>query len=253
VNPVLLEARDVVKRFGGIIATNHVSLDVRASEIHALIGPNGAGKSTLISVLFGELKPDSGSLRWLGDDMTHWSDWQRAQSGLARSFQTTNILPNFTARGNVALAIRGRERKCFAMASIADLDVGVALEADEYLTQVGLGAASERLAGALSYGEQRHLEIAMALALKPQLVLLDEPMAGVGSGESQELTALIASLRDENGIAVLLVEHDMEAVSRLADRVTVLVAGAVLCAGSVREVRADPAVRAAYLGESSPL
>jgi branched-chain amino acid transport system ATP-binding protein len=243
----LLETRDLVKRFGGIAATDHLSLDVQPGELHALIGPNGAGKTTLISQLSGILKPTSGQIRFEGRDITAWPPWDRALGGLARSFQITSLCPTFTALQNVMLAVQARAGHSFRFWKNADTDAALTEPAHAALEAVGLGDRADIKAGIMSHGEHRQLELAMALAMAPKLLLLDEPMAGLDRSASEAMTRLILELKAR--YTILLVEHDMDAVFALADRVTVLVYGRAIATGDVAAIRADPAVRTAYLGE----
>jgi branched-chain amino acid transport system ATP-binding protein len=243
----LLRVEALRKRFGGLVATDDLSLDIRHGEIHAIIGPNGAGKTTLIGQLAGELRPDSGSIMLDGVDITHMPPAQRVRRGLARSFQITSILADSTAADNVALAVQAARGHGFQLWRNARRDPGLRLPATALLAAVGLAERAGTRAGDLAHGEQRQLEIAMVLALKPRLLLLDEPMAGMGSEESQRILALIRSL--QGTVAILLVEHDMDTVFALADRITVLVGGRAIVTGSAEEIQAHPEVRAAYLGE----
>ena len=227
----LLEVRGLRKRFGGLVVSAGVDLDVQAQEIHALIGPNGAGKTTLVAQLAGELRSDAGSIRFDGHDITHLSMHARARRGLVRSFQVTRLFRSFTVAEHLAFA---------ASASGA-------APAPDLLARAGLQGRGEARVEHLSHAEQRALEVAVALACRPRLLLLDEPMAGLGAEESLAMGERIAALRGT--CAVLLIEHDVEAVFRLADRVSVLVGGAILASGPPAQVRSNPAVVAAYLGE----
>ena len=248
IRPVL-QIEGLKKSFGALNVTNAVSLSVQAGEIHALIGPNGAGKTTLIHQIAGLLKPDAGHILFDGRDITAASMPQRARSGLARTFQITSIVPSLTALANVALAVQAGADKPLGFWTPVDSDDSLNSPAQALLETVGLGARAGVVAGQLSHGEKRALEIAMALALKPRVILLDEPMAGMGHEESARLTDLLKSLKGT--YAMLLVEHDMEAVFSLADCVSVLVDGHVLATGSADKVRNDPQVRAAYLGDEA--
>jgi branched-chain amino acid transport system ATP-binding protein len=243
----LLETRALVKRFGGLLATDHVSLTVGRGELHAVIGPNGAGKTTLISQLAGELLSDSGSVRFDGAEVGGLAVDQRAGRGLIRSFQITNIFGALTALDNVALAVQARAGHSFRFWRSARRDKSLRESAAACLRQVGLDGKGALLASQLAYGDKRVLEIAMALATQPRLLLLDEPMAGMGPEDSARMVRLLGGLKGTVGI--LLVEHDMEAVFALADRITVLVYGRTIASGSPAEIRASPEVRAAYLGE----
>jgi branched-chain amino acid transport system ATP-binding protein len=243
----LLETRDLVKRFGGVTATDHLSLAVLPGGLHALIGPNGAGKTTLIAQLSGIARPTAGTIRFEGRDITRLPPWDRALMGLARSFQVTSICRTFTALENVMLAVQARSGHSFRFWKNAASDGALAGPAKAALDEVGLGPRATVKAGVLAHGEQRQLELAMALAMSPKLLLLDEPMAGLDRAASAEMTALIARLKAR--YTILLVEHDMDAVFALADRVTVLVYGRAIATGDAAQIRADPAVQSAYLGE----
>ena len=242
----ILSVKNLNKRFAGIIATNDLSLDVMPLETHALIGPNGAGKTTLIAQLQGELAPDSGHIAFNGADITREPAHRRARLGIARSFQITSIFPGFTALANVALAAQARENHGFRFWANAASDPALVAPARAALETIGLDHRADIVAEDLSHGERRQLELAMALAMKPSLLLLDEPMAGMGRQDGQRMTRILAGLKKD--YAILIVEHDMDAVFALADRVSVLVAGAVIATGDPGAVRADPAVKAAYLG-----
>nr|WP_211108141.1 ABC transporter ATP-binding protein [Azospirillum sp. OGB3] len=237
----------MVKRFGGLAATDGLSLSVAEGELHALIGPNGAGKTTLIGQLSGELSPDSGTILFDGRDVTSLPVHKRAQRGLARSFQITSIFPSFTALDNVALAVQAHAGHSFRFWRDAARDRRLADPARAVLERVGLGARADTRADALAHGEKRQLELAMALATGPRLLLLDEPMAGMGPEDSARMVELLQELK--GGVTILLVEHDMDAVFALADRITVLVRGKDLASGTPAEIRNDPAVREAYLGD----
>jgi branched-chain amino acid transport system ATP-binding protein len=241
-----LQLEGVVKSFGALRATDDVSIAIPANECHAIIGPNGAGKTTLIGQISGELAPDAGRIRILGEDVTAWSVQRRALSGLARSFQITQLAPGFTAQDNVALAVQARQGHSFRFWRDARRDPTLRKPAREALERVGLGARADVPVDAMSHGERRQVELAVALALQPKVMLLDEPMAGMGPEESAGLLRLLDELK--GSVTILLVEHDMEAVFALADRISVLVYGRILMTGTAAEVRADPQVRAAYLG-----
>jgi branched-chain amino acid transport system ATP-binding protein len=243
----LLAVDGLMKHFGGIVATDNLSLDVAPGEIHAVIGPNGAGKTTLIAQLSGMLRSDAGAIRFDGADITRLSQPARARRGLARSFQITSVLRDFTALDNVALAIQARQGHSFRFWKSARGDESLRAPARGVLDEVGLGARAEIPAGTLAHGEQRQLEIAMALASKPRMLLLDEPMAGMGAEESERMTGYLGRLKGQ--VAMLLVEHDMDAVFALADRITVLVYGRAIATGAPDDIRANGDVRAAYLGE----
>ena len=245
----LLETRGLIKRFGGLIATDTVSIDVRPGEIHALIGPNGAGKTTLVSQLTGNLTPDTGTIHFAGRDVTRLPTHARVRLGLARSFQITSVLREFTALENVALAVQAHAGHSFRFLADARRDERLRAPAWRGLENVGLAARADTLASALSHGEQRQLEIAMALAGDPKLLLLDEPMAGMGGEESQRMIGFLRALKDKR--AMLLIEHDMDAVFQLADRITVLVYGRAIASGTPDEIRANAEVRQAYLGDDA--
>jgi branched-chain amino acid transport system ATP-binding protein len=243
----LLDITDLRKSFGALKVTDGVTLDVRAGECHAIIGPNGAGKTTLIHQIAGSLKPDSGNIRFDGQDVTRLTTPQRARLGLARSFQITSILPGYSALENVALAAQARDGSSFRFFKPAASERALNEAASAALAEVGLEARAGIKAGLLSHGEKRQLEIAIALALTPRLLLLDEPMAGAGPEETINLIATLTRLKSR--YTMVLIEHDMNAVFSLADRVSVLVAGRVIATGAPDAIRADQAVRAAYLGE----
>jgi branched-chain amino acid transport system ATP-binding protein len=245
----LLATDRLVKRYGGLLATDTVSLDVWPGEIHALIGPNGAGKTTLVGQLTGNVTPDAGAIRFDGRDITRLPTHARVRLGLARSFQITAVLGDFTAQQNVALAVQAHDGHSFRFLADASRDRRLNEPALSLLRQVGLHERAATLASALSHGEQRQLEIAMALAGDPKLLLLDEPMAGMGVEESQRLVGFLGGLKGRR--AMLLIEHDMDAVFALADRVTVLVHGRAIATGTPDEIRANPEVRQAYLGENA--
>ena len=243
----LLRIEKLVRRFGGIIATDHVTLDVPQGELHAIIGPNGAGKTTLISQLTGHLMPHSGSIHLAGRDISRLPAYRRSALGLARSFQITCLLSDFTAADNVALAAQAREGHSFRFFADARKERGLRDAAMEALTRVGLRERANVLVSRLSHGEQRELELAVALATKPQLLLLDEPMAGLGVTESARMVKLLQELRKE--VTIVLVEHDMEAVFALADRISVLVYGRVIATGTPDVIRQNDEVKRAYLGD----
>ncbi|MES5048685.1 ABC transporter ATP-binding protein [Rhizobium nepotum] len=246
VEPVL-EISNLVKNFGALRATDGVTIDLRPGEIHALIGPNGAGKSTLIHQICGTLRQDSGSIRFTGHDISNLGVAERVRIGLGRTFQVSSLAPEFSALRNVMLAVQARQGSSFrffkpVMADKALMDAAMAM-----LERVGLTARARIPSAELSHGERRQLEIAMALALGPKAFLLDEPMAGMGPEGSKSLTRFLDTLRQE--APILLVEHDMDAVFALADRISVLVYGRVIATGTVEEIRRDPTVRTAYLGD----
>ena len=245
----LLETRKLRKSFGALVATDGVDFDVREGETHAVIGPNGAGKTTFIKQISGELQPDAGEVRFSGEDITALPAPRRSRKGLARSFQITSIYREFSALDNVALAVQAQEAHSFRFWRPAREDPALTGPANRILEEIGLDKRKNILAANLSHGEQRQLEIAMALATRPRLLLLDEPMAGMGTDESQRMIALLASLKGQK--TIVLVEHDMDAVFSLADRISVLVYGRIIATGAPQEIRANPEVRAAYLGEDT--
>ncbi|MCQ9617225.1 ABC transporter ATP-binding protein [Paenalcaligenes niemegkensis] len=242
-----LSLQGLHKRFGALHATNEVSLELLKGEIHALIGPNGAGKSTLIHLVSGALKPDKGRIQLLGKDISNAPVHQRVRAGLTRSFQITSIFNQLSVRQNLLLATQGAEARYFSFFEKRDASVHLNQCALALATRCGIAHdLLDHQAGNLPHGEQRKLEFALTLAAAPSVVLLDEPMAGMGPDESKKLAALVASLRGE--LTVLLVEHDMQAVFSLADRITVLVAGKVLASGTPEQIRKNPQVQQAYLG-----
>ncbi len=243
----LLETRALTKRFGGLVATGEVSLAVTAGEIHAVIGPNGACKTTLIAQLAGELRPDAGTIHFAGGDISRLGPVRRAALGIARSFQITSVFRDFTALDNVALAVQARAGHSFRFWHAAQRDPRLREPARAVLREVGLAARADMTAAALSHGEKRALEIAMALATRPRLLLLDEPTAGMGPEESAAVVRLLAGLKGR--LAIVLVEHDMDAVFTLADRITVMVYGRVIASGAPEAIRGDAEVRRAYLGD----
>ena len=242
----LLRAECLVKHFGAVPASDELSLEVRPGEIHALIGPNGAGKTTAVAQLSGEMRPDSGTVFISGRDVTGLGADARARVGLARSFQIASLFRGFTAADNVAMAIQALQGHSFRFWRNARRDESLRDPARSVLERVGLGGRADVLAANLAHGEQRQLELAMALATDPKLLLLDEPMAGMGHDESLRMVELLAGLKGK--LAILLVEHDMDVVFSLADRITVLVNGRAIASGSPDEIRANPDVREAYLG-----
>jgi branched-chain amino acid transport system ATP-binding protein len=243
----LLQISDLTKRFGGVRASDRIALDVPAGELHAVIGPNGAGKSTLIGQLAGEISPDAGQVLFNGQDITRLPAHRRSALGLARSFQITSLFLDFTVLDNVALAVQAHAGHSFRFWRAARAEAELRGPARAALARVGLESRADVVCANLSHGEHRQLEIAMALATKPRMLLLDEPMAGIGPDESARMIALLGELKREQ--TILLIEHDMDAVFRLADRITVLVDGRVIASGRPDEVRADAQVRRAYLGE----
>ncbi|HEU4986695.1 MAG TPA: ABC transporter ATP-binding protein [Rhizobiaceae bacterium] len=243
----VLDVRNLKKAFGAVVATDDVSLDLRPGEIHALIGPNGAGKSTLIHQIAGTIKPDAGEIRFLGQDVRPLGVAQRARLGLGRTFQVSSLAHEFSALRNVMLAVQGAQGSSFRFFRPVMADASLKEPAMAALERVGLANRADIPAAELSHGERRQLEIAIALALGSKAFLLDEPMAGMGPEGSRALTGFLDGLRQE--APILLVEHDMEAVFALADRISVLVYGRIIASGSIEEIRNDPAVREAYLGE----
>ena len=243
----LLRVENLVRRFGGILATDNLSLDVAQGELHAIIGPNGAGKTTLISQLTGQLMPNSGSIHFAGQDITDLPAFRRSRLGLARSFQITSLLPDFTALDNVALAAQAHDGHSFRFWGDARKESRLRDAAHAALQRVGLDHRADAVVSELSHGEQRELELAVALATNPRLLLLDEPMAGLGTTESARMVKLLRELRKE--VTIVLVEHDMEAVFALADRITVLVYGRVIASGVPAAIRANEEVKRAYLGD----
>jgi len=246
---VLLRARDVTRRFGGLVAVDHVSLDLARGSVHAVIGTNGAGKSTLINILSGELPASSGSVALRGSDVTGWSQARRARAGIGRSYQRTTIFPNFSVFENCRLAAQARHQRPWDWWTDATACRVSGPAAHAAAHRAGLGDELDRPAGALSHGQRRQLEIAMCLATEPEVLLLDEPLAGMGAEETERMLALLSELK--TGHAIALVEHDMDAVFRIADLITVMVNGAVLASGAPQAVRADPGVQAAYLGDAA--
>jgi len=243
----LLSAKNISRHFGGLRAVDDVSLCVDRGELHAVIGTNGAGKSTLINVLCGEIAPSSGRVELLSRDVTHWSQPRRAQAGLGRSYQRTTIFPNFTVRENCRLSAQARLQKpwdWWTPAARCDASASATASA---LERAGLTSLSDQIAATLSHGAKRQLEIAMCLCTAPQILLLDEPLAGMGTEETERMLALLNDLKKSH--AVLLVEHDMDAVFRVSDRITVMVNGRVLASDTPQAIRANPEVQEAYLGE----
>ncbi|MGW9230134.1 ABC transporter ATP-binding protein [Pseudorhizobium sp. NPDC055634] len=243
----VLQLSDVVKSFGALRATDHVSLDLRPGEIHALIGPNGAGKSTLIHQICGTLRQDSGTIRLGGRDIGHLGVAERSRLGLGRTFQVSSLAPEFSALRNVMLAVQAEQGSSFRFFKPVMRDASLIDRSMAMLERVGLKDRARIPAAELSHGERRQLEIAIALALDSKAFLLDEPMAGMGPEGSKALTGFLDGLRQE--APILLVEHDMDAVFALADRISVLVYGKVIATGTVEEIRRDPTVRSAYLGD----
>jgi branched-chain amino acid transport system ATP-binding protein len=247
VSEPLLQVRGLDKRFGGITATDLLDLDVRPGEVHALIGPNGAGKTTLIAQLSGSLLSDRGQIRFQGQDITRWPQHRRVLAGLARSYQITSIFGRFSVLDNLVLAVQARSGSSMRFWRPRAAETLLCEQARDIAALVGLAGREDQLAAELAHGEQRQLEVGLALATSPRLLLLDEPMAGMGPEESQRMVALIQRLRKQ--ATVLLVEHDMDAVFRLADRISVLVNGRLIATGDPAAIRQDPEVRRAYLGD----
>ena len=244
----ILKVRGLAKNFGGLVAVDNVSLEVKVGELRAIIGPNGAGKTTLINLLSGDLSPSAGSILLRGIEVAHLAPERRARLGLGRSYQKVNIFPPFTALENCRLAAQSREPRPFNWLRDAMSYEGILANARQALAAVGLTDRSDALATTLSHGEQRQLEIAMSLATDPQVLLLDEPLAGMGPEESLNMVALISELNAKH--AILLVEHDMDAVFRLAQVLTVMVNGRILASGTPEEIRANSEVQSAYLGSA---
>jgi len=245
-----LRVCDLKRHFGGVWAAAGVDLTLTAGELHALIGPNGAGKTTLVHLVSGALAADAGSVTFFGQDVSLLSMHRRAALGLVRSYQITSVFPHLSAQNNVSLAVQSRRRDWGSSLRLwrpAVQDTGIAAEARQLLEQVGLGRRAATLAADLAHGEQRCLELAMALGTRPRLLLLDEPLAGMGPEESARMAELIAALKGR--LTVLMIEHDMDIVFRLADRISVLVAGRIVASGSPEAIRSDAAVRRAYLGD----
>ena len=243
---VLLRAQALTRRWGGLVAVNAVSLALARGSVHAVIGTNGAGKSTLINLLSGEIEPSSGQVELLGQDVTHWTQPRRARAGLGRSYQRNTVYPSFTVLENCRLAAQAMRQAPWTIWRAASADKTTLQRAHEAAARAGLSHLLERQAGLLSHGRKRQLEIAMCLATQPQVLLLDEPLAGMGPEETERMLALLADLK--TGHATLLVEHDMDAVFRIANHITVMVNGAVIVSGTPDEVRNSHEVQSAYLG-----
>jgi len=243
----LIEIDGLTKRFGGVVASDNIVLAVPQGELHAIIGPNGAGKTTLIGQLTGEIVPDAGRIRFAGRDITALPTHERSRFGLARSFQITSLFLDFTALDNVALAVQAHAGHSFRFWRDARQESELREPARAALKRVGLAERADVIVASMSHGEHRQIEIAMALATRPRMLLLDEPMAGMGPEESARMVTTLRELKRE--LTILLVEHDMEAVFALADRVTVLVYGRVIASGAPEAIRANAEVRQAYLGE----
>ena len=243
---VLLRAHEITRRWGGLVAVDRVSIELQRGAVHAVIGTNGAGKSTLINILSGEIPPSAGRVELLGQDVTAWSQPRRARAGLGRSYQRNTIYPSFTVLENCRLAAQARTQKPWLWWQDAQRCPASMATAEQVALRAGLGDLLQREAGLLSHGQKRQLEIAMCLATEPQVLLLDEPLAGMGAEETDRMLELLSELRA--GHAILLVEHDMDAVFRIADRITVMVNGSVIASDTPQAVRASPDVQAAYLG-----
>ena len=243
----ILRVTALSRHFGGLAAVSDVSLELRMSEVHAVIGPNGAGKTTLIDLLSGDLAPSAGSIRFEGREIAGLAADRIARLGIGRSYQKANIFPDFTLIENCRLAAQARLAGSMRFFRPALTRRDLTASAERVLAQVGLAEPWDRLAGLVSHGEQRQLEIAMTLATAPQVLLLDEPLAGMGTAEAERMVGLLQRLKAEH--AILLVEHDMDAVFALADRLTVMVNGQVIASGTPDAIRADAGVQAAYLGE----
>jgi branched-chain amino acid transport system ATP-binding protein len=244
---VLLRGRHITRRWGGLVAVDNVSIDVARGSVHAVIGTNGAGKSTLVNILAGEVAASAGEVELLGQDVTHWPQPQRARAGLGRSYQRSTIYPSFSVFENCRLAAQASTPKPWHWWQDAQRCPDSTAAAHEAAHRAGLTPLLQQPAGLLSHGQKRQLEIAMCLATAPQVLLLDEPLAGMGAEETDRMLALLAQLRP--GHAILLVEHDMDAVFRIADCITVMVNGAVIASDTPAAVRANPQVQSAYLGE----
>ena len=244
---ILLRGRELTRRWGGLVAVDRVSLELERGTVHAVIGTNGAGKSTLINLLSGEIAASGGVVELLGHDVTGWTQPRRARRGLGRSYQRNTVYPSFSVLENCRLAAQARRQRPWTVWRSADADAVTMAAAHEAAQRAGLTALLGREAGLLSHGQKRQLEIAMCLATGPQVLLLDEPLAGMGAEETERMLALLAELKSRH--AILLVEHDMDAVFRIADRITVMVNGAVIASGTPAAVRSDPQVQAAYLGQ----
>lgn len=247
----LLSIQNLVKRFGALTATDHVSLQVEKGEIHALIGPNGAGKSTLVHLISGLLPADGGSLKLDGQELIHLAPHQRVAAGLSRCFQITSIFPKLSVAENLLLAVQAHHSNSFRWFKLRDKDAELKAQAWELAHRVQLESQWNTVAGTLPHGVQRKLDVALAIAATPKLLLLDEPMAGMGPAESEEMVELIQQLRKD--MAILLIEHDMDAVFQLADRITVLVYGKVFAQGTSEQIQNDPRVQAVYLGQEDEL
>jgi branched-chain amino acid transport system ATP-binding protein len=244
---VLLSGKNITRRWGGLVALNDVSVELERGTVHAVIGTNGAGKSTLINILSGEFPPSSGTVNLLGNDVTHWQQPRRARAGLGRSYQRNTIYPTFTVFENCRLAAQATRQLPWQWWKSAQQCAHSTGIAHSVVERSGLSALQNLAAGLLSHGQKRQLEIAMCLATQPQVLLLDEPLAGMGAEETERMLAMLEALKSEH--AILLVEHDMDAVFRIADRVTVMVNGVVIASDTPAAIRSNPQVQTAYLGE----
>jgi len=244
---ILLRGKNLTRRWGGLVAVNNVSIDLARGSVHAVIGTNGAGKSTLINLLSGEFPPSSGEVELLGQDISQWPQPRRARAGLGRSYQRNTIYPSFTVLENCRLSAQAQHQQAWAFWRSAETDPITQQIGHDAAVRVGLGDVLHRQAGFLSHGQKRQLEIAMCLATAPQVLLLDEPLAGMGAEETERMLTLLQELKQDH--AILLVEHDMDAVFRIADCITVMVNGNVIASGTPDEVRNNPDVRSAYLGD----
>ena len=244
---ILLKGIDLTRRWGGLVAVNQVSISLKQGEVHAVIGTNGAGKSTLINLLSGEFEPTSGQVQLLGTDISNWPQPQRARAGLGRSYQRNTIFSSFSVLENCRLCAQAQHQRAFSLWKNAQTDENTLTIAREVAIRVGLGDVLERQAGVLSHGQKRQLEIAMCLSTSPKVLLLDEPLAGMGAEETQRMLELLEQLKTDH--AILLVEHDMDAVFRIADQITVMVNGSVIATGTADEVKQNAEVKSAYLGD----
>lgn len=243
----LLKITGLVKRFGGLLATDHVNFELLPNELHAVIGPNGAGKTTFLSLLSGELTPDEGSIHFAGNDITRLTVYQRARAGIGRSYQISQVFREMTVLENVILAAQATEPNSFSFLKSVLEDESLLKEAHHFLDLCGLRSRESSLVSSLAHGEYRQLELAMTLATKPKLLLLDEPMAGMSQAESVEMVTLLKEIKKQ--YPIVLVEHDMDAVFSLADRISVLIYGRVLVTGTPAEIRENEQVKEAYLGD----
>ena len=242
----LLKGSGITQRWGGLVAVNNVSIELERGAVHAVIGTNGAGKSTLINILSGEFPPTEGKIELLGQDATHWSQAKRARRGLGRSYQRNTIFPDFTVFENCRLAAQAQVQRPWVWWNNAQKCQHSVEAAQKAINLAGLSEVQERFAGLLSHGQKRQLEVAMCLAIQPEVILLDEPLAGMGAEETERMLKLLANLKD--GHAILLVEHDMDAVFKIADRITVMVNGSVIASDTPDRIRTNSDVQAAYLG-----